>query len=211
MSQKENWFIHLSSLSSHLFFCHVAWQHWIEKLVNLQASLQTGIIIIIIIYSYSYVMCFWSQIFAFYFLQFINVWISVMMVLFHNTECSNKGNKLKSWLLLLLLSLIKSIIKSFSLRLHRFSLWDCHRVSLFIKSQYTVFLFCTSYCFLHILLLLFFLHILFAHPIVFCTSYCFFAHLIVLHFFFFFFFHCTFYSYFSFSYHMYALVLCYFI
>ncbi len=56
---------------------------------------------------------------------------------------------------------------------------------LFIKSQYTVFLFCTSYCFLHILLLLFFLHILFAHPIVFCTSYCFFAHLIVLHFFYF--------------------------
>ncbi len=39
---------------------------------------------------------------------------------------------------------------------------------LFIKSQYTVFFFCTSYCFLHILL--------------FCT----------------FLFHCTFYSYFSF-------------
>ncbi len=74
------------------------------------------------------------------------------------------------------------------------------------------FFFCTSYCFLHILLLLFFffffctsfLHILLS----FCTSYCFFAHLIVLHFFLF---HCTFYSYFSFSYHMYALVLCYFI
>ncbi len=67
------------------------------------------------------------------------------------------------------------------------------------------FFFCTSYCFLHILL--FFAHL-------FCTSYCllhillFFAHLIVLHFFLF---HCTFYSYFSFSYHMYALVLCYFI
>ncbi len=95
---------------------------------------------------------------------------------------------------------------------------------LFIKSQYTVFLFlyillffahlvvfctsflhillsfahlivfCTSYCFLHILLS-------FAHLIVFCTSYCFALFL----------FHCTFYSYFSFSYHMYALVLCYFI
>jgi len=45
---------------------------------------------------------FWSQIVAFYFLQFINVWISVMMVLFHNTECGNKGNKQKCWLLLLL-------------------------------------------------------------------------------------------------------------
>ncbi len=31
-----------------------------------------------------------------------------MMVLFHNTECGNKGNKLKSWLLLLLLSLFPS-------------------------------------------------------------------------------------------------------
>ncbi len=61
------------------------------------------IIIIIIIYSYIYVMRFWSQIVAFYFLKFINVWISVMMVLFRNTECGNKGNKLKSWLLLLLL------------------------------------------------------------------------------------------------------------
>ncbi len=27
------------------------------------------------IYSYSYVMYFWSQIVAFYFLQFLNVWI----------------------------------------------------------------------------------------------------------------------------------------
>ncbi len=35
-------------------------------------------------------MRFWSQIEAFYFLQFINVWIYVMMVLFHNTECGNK-------------------------------------------------------------------------------------------------------------------------
>ncbi len=48
---------------------------------------------------------------------------------------------------------------------------------LFIKSQYTVFLFCTSYCFLHICLF-------FAHLIVFCTSYCFALFL----------FHCTFYS-----------------
>ncbi len=32
-------------------------------------------------------MRFWSQIVAFYFLQFINGCISVMMVLFHNTEC----------------------------------------------------------------------------------------------------------------------------
>ncbi len=62
--------------------------------------------------------------------------------------------------------------------------------------------FCTSYYYC------FFCTSFFAHPIVFCTSYCFFAHLIVLHFFLF---HCTFYSYFSFSYHMYALVLCYFI
>ncbi len=50
-----------------LFVHHVTWQHWIEKLVNLQASLQTGIIIIIIC-SYSYVMRFWSQIVAFLFL-----------------------------------------------------------------------------------------------------------------------------------------------
>ncbi len=39
------------------------------------------IIIIIIIYSYSYVMHFWSQIVGFYFLQFINVWISAMMAI----------------------------------------------------------------------------------------------------------------------------------
>ncbi len=51
------------------------------------------IIIIIIICSYSYMMHFWSQIVAFYFLLFINVWISVMMVLFHNIECGSKGNK----------------------------------------------------------------------------------------------------------------------
>ncbi len=34
-------------------------------------------------------MRFWSQIEAFYFLQFINVWISDMVVVFHNTECDN--------------------------------------------------------------------------------------------------------------------------
>ncbi len=51
-------------------------------------------------------MRFWSQIVAFYFLPFINVGISAMMVLFHNTECGNKGNKLKTWLLLLLLLLL---------------------------------------------------------------------------------------------------------
>ncbi len=60
--------------------------------------------------------------------------------------------------------------------------------------------FCTSYCLLHILLS-------FAHLIVFCTSYCF-LHILL---FCTFYFHCTFYSYFSFSYHMYALVLCHFI
>ncbi len=46
-------------------------------------------------------MRFWSQIVAFYFLRFINVWISVMMAIFHNTECGNKRNMLKSCLLLL--------------------------------------------------------------------------------------------------------------
>ncbi len=92
LSRKENWLVHLLSPS---FF-------WIEKLVHLQLSLH-GCIVIICIYFYSYVMRFWSQIVAFYFLQFINVWISVMMVLFHYTECGNKGNKLMSWLLLLLL------------------------------------------------------------------------------------------------------------
>ncbi len=35
-------------------------------------------------------MRFWSQIVAIYFLLFINVLISVMMVLFHNTEYGNK-------------------------------------------------------------------------------------------------------------------------
>ncbi len=52
--------------------------------------------------------------------------------------------------------------------------------------------FCTSHCLLHI-------------SLSFCTSYCF-LHILL---FCTFLFHCTFYSYFSFSYHMYALVLCY--
>ncbi len=62
------------------------------------------------------------------------------------------------------------------------------------------FFFCTSYCFF-CTSFFFFLHISlsFAHLIVLCTSYCFALFL----------FHCTFYSYFSFSYHRYALVLCY--
>ncbi len=42
-----------------------------------------------------------------------------MMVLFHNIECSNKCNKQKSRLLLLLL-------RFFPLRLHRLSLRGCH-------------------------------------------------------------------------------------
>ncbi len=61
-------------------------------------------------------------------------------------------------------------------------------------------------------IILLYILLFFAHLVVFCTSFLHillsFAHLIVLHFFLF---HCTFYSYFSFSYHMYALVLCYFI
>ncbi len=43
-----------------------------------------------------------------------------MMVLFHNTECGNKVNELKRWLLLLLL------LSLFRLSRHRFSLWGCH-------------------------------------------------------------------------------------
>ncbi len=61
------------------------------------------------------------------------------------------------------------------------------------------------FLFLYLLLSYCFLHIFFAHLIVFCTSYCF-LHILL---FCTFLFHCTFYSYFSFSYHMYALVLCY--
>ncbi len=47
---------------------------------------------------------------------------------FHNTECGNKGNKLKGWLLLLLL-------KENSLRLHRFSLWCCNVMNERLKPE----------------------------------------------------------------------------
>ncbi len=55
--------------------------------------------------------------------------VTVMMVLFHNTECGSKGNKLKSWLLLLLLLI------HFSLRLHRFSLRGCHVMNERLKPE----------------------------------------------------------------------------
>ncbi len=109
------------------------------------------IIIIIIICSYSYMMHIWSQIVAFYFLLFINVWISVTMILFHNIECGSKGNKE-----LIIIIIIKSLSGSdcigeaygavmwwkndsknrrlerwtnkfsFRLILHWLSLWGCH-------------------------------------------------------------------------------------
>ncbi len=81
------------------------------------------IIIIIIIYSYSYVMRFWPQIVAFYFLQFINVWISVMMVLFHNTECGNQKviNERVGYYYYYYYYQF-----SFRLRLHWLSLCGCH-------------------------------------------------------------------------------------
>ncbi len=49
-----------------------------------------------------------------------------MMVLFHYTECGNKGNKLKSWLLfiLLLLSLF-----------HRLRVWGCHVMNERLKPE----------------------------------------------------------------------------
>ncbi len=49
-----------------------------------------------------------------------------MMVLFHKTECGNKGNKLKSWLLLLSI---------FPLDLHRFSLRGCHVMNERLKTE----------------------------------------------------------------------------
>ncbi len=73
-------------------------------------------------------MRFWSQIVAFYFLQFINMWISVMMVIFHNTECGNKGNKLKSLVIII-------IIKYFPLRLHRLRVWGCHVMNKRLKPE----------------------------------------------------------------------------
>ncbi len=72
----------------------------------------------------------------------------------------------------------------------------------YLLSPSTLFFFLFLY-----ILLFFFAHLVdfFAHLIVFCTSHCF-LHILL---FCTFLFHCTFYSYFSFSYHMYALVLCY--
>ncbi len=66
---------------------------------------------------------------------------------------------------------------------------------LFISLSTLFFFFCTSYCFLHILL--FFAHLIVLHILLF------FAHLIVLHILF----HCTFYSYFSF-FAIYMLLCC---
>ncbi len=77
-------------------------------------------------------MRFWSQIVAFYFLQFINVWISVMMVLFHNTECGNKGNKTKELVIIIII-----FIKSSPLRLHRFSLRGCQVMNEPLKNPKT--------------------------------------------------------------------------
>ncbi len=71
------------------------------------------------------------------------------------------------------------------------------RCSIGLRSAHSLLFVCTS--------LLFILLFIKSQYTVFCTSYCF-AHLIVVHFLF----HCTFYSYFSFFYHIYALVLCYF-
>ncbi len=73
------------------------------------------------------------------------------------------------------------------------------------STLFFVFFFCTSYCFFAHLV------VFFAHLIVFCTSHCLLHNYCFLHILLFctFLFHCTFYSYFSFSYHMYALVLCY--
>ncbi len=73
------------------------------------------------------------------------------------------------------------------------------------STLFFVFFFCTSYCFFAHLVVFLHISLSFAHLIVFCTSYCF-LHILL---FCTFLFHCTFYSYFSFSYHMYALVLCY--
>ncbi len=63
-------------------------------------------------------------------IQNYNVIRKIVMVFFffHNTECGNKGNKLKGWLLLLLLNLL-------SLRLHRFSLWCCNVINERLKPE----------------------------------------------------------------------------
>ncbi len=49
------------------------------------------------------------------------------MVFSHKTECGNKGNKLKELFII--------IIKSFSLRLHRFSLWGGHVMNERLKPE----------------------------------------------------------------------------
>ncbi len=60
---------------------------------------------------------------SFLFLTVYKCVISVMLVLFYNTECGNKGNKLKSCLLLLLL------LSLFSLRLNRLRVWGSHMMN----------------------------------------------------------------------------------
>ncbi len=70
------------------FVHHVMWQYWIEKWVyNLPYKRLHSYYYY---YYYNYMMRFWSQIVAFYFLQFINVWISVIMALFHNIAVLTK-------------------------------------------------------------------------------------------------------------------------
>ncbi len=54
-----------------------------------------------------------------------------MVVLFHNTECGNTDNKLKGWLFIIIII----IIKYFSLRLHRFSLWCYHVINERLKPE----------------------------------------------------------------------------
>ncbi len=53
-----------------------------------------------------------------------------MMVFSHKTECGNKGNKLKELFIIIII-----IIKSFSLRLHRFSLWGGHVMNERLKPE----------------------------------------------------------------------------
>ncbi len=112
LSWKENWLVHLGVFGFESFVLLsrdvTALDREISSFTTFLTTNGCIVIIIIIIISYSDMMRFWTQIVAFYFLQFINVWISVMMVIFHNTKCDNKGNEIKSWLLLLLLSLFPS-------------------------------------------------------------------------------------------------------
>ncbi len=64
---------------------------------------------------------------SFLFLTVYKCVISVMLVLFYNTECGNKGNKLKSCLLLLL--------SLFSLRLNRLRVWGSHMMNEWLKPE----------------------------------------------------------------------------